>query len=362
MTREEIWLRLMLAPKLSAERCADIASCLRTSDLHKVLLASVSTLTAQQWQAINSPDRRKIRVALAWLEHDGHHLVTYSDEDYPENLRHIYRPPVVLFVRGNRKLLTHAQVAIIGSRQASAYGRKWGAHFAAALAGRRIVITSGLAAGIDGTAHRAALSVNGLTIAVLGCGPDRCYPRQHDTLAEQIVARDGAIVSEFLPGTPPLARHFPCRNRIISGLSEAVLVVEATRKSGSLVTVRHALEQGKEVFALPGALGNEGSEGTHWLIQQGACLVTTPEEVLEQLRPGFGEAQPVCPMREPATASGCENTLSQSTLLAFITAEITPVDIIADQAGLPVEVVNNQLLELELAGLIVRVPGGYSKI
>jgi DNA processing protein len=224
-----------------------------------------------------------------------------------------------------------------------------------------MTITSGMALGIDGVAHRAALDAAGKTIAVLGNGLFHTYPRRHASLAQRIVENGGALVSEFPLAQPPFPANFPRRNRIISGLSSGVLVVEAAIKSGSLVTARTALEQGREVYAVPGPLGSPGSEGPHWLIKQGAIPVTSVEDILENLQYG----------RHPLPDEAEKSNYSPDTelaalpfpeLLANVGDEVTPVDVVAERAGQPVPVTVAQLLELELAGWIAAVPGGYVRL
>lgn len=239
--------------------------------------------------------------------------------------------------------------------------RPLGKLFSVALAGYGITITSGLALGIDGIAHHGALEGKGKTVAVLGNGLREIYPRRHQALAEQIIRNGGAVISEFPLFTPPLPGNFPRRNRIISGLSAGVLVVEAALKSGSLVTVRYALEQGRDVFALPGPIGSPGSEGPHWLIKQGAIPVTAPEDIIEYWR---DDLQYIVP--KPDGANNCANLPSVALpfpeLLANVGDEVTPVDVVAERAGQSVPVTVAQLLELELAGWIAAVPGGYVRL
>ncbi|MCW1947772.1 DNA-protecting protein DprA, partial [Escherichia coli] len=249
----------------------------------------------------------------------------------------------------------------VGSRAHSWYGERWGRLFCETLATRGVTITSGLARGIDGVAHKAALQVNGVSIAVLGNGLNTIHPRRHARLAASLLEHGGALVSEFPLDVPPLAYNFPRRNRIISGLSKGVLVVEAALRSGSLVTARCALEQGREVFALPGPIGNPGSEGPHWLIKQGAILVTEPEEILENLQFGL-HWLPDAPENSFYSPDQQDVALPFPELLANVGDEVTPVDVVAERAGQPVPEVVTQLLELELAGWIAAVPGGYVRL
>ena len=223
-----------------------------------------------------------------WME-KGVGFVTIWDEEYPARLRTIYDYPFALYFRGGLPQEDRRTAAIIGARACSGYGAGHGRKIARELADHGVQIISGLAYGVDSEGHWGALEsgVTGATYAILGCGVDRCYPREHEKLADQILANGGGLISEFPPGTEPTAQHFPMRNRIISGLSDCILVMEARRRSGSLITVDQALEQGREVFALPGRVGDSLSEGCHQLIRHGANLLTDSADVLEYLFSGF---------------------------------------------------------------------------
>ena len=250
---------------------------------------------------------------------------------------------------------------MVGSRAPSWYGERWGKSLCEQLSQSGFTITSGLACGIDGVAHSAALSVKGRSVAVLGNGLFSIYPRRHQALAMRLIESDGAIVSEFPLSAQPRPANFPRRNRIISGLSKGVLVVEAARRSGSLVTARCALEQGREVFALPGPIGNPGCEGPHWLIKQGATPVTEVGDILENLQYGLQWLQEDPEKRQYSSDQG-KVALPFPKLLANVGDEVTPVDVVAERAGQPVPVTVAQLLELELAGWIAAVPGGYVRL
>ncbi|MHB8744379.1 MAG: DNA-processing protein DprA [Sulfuricaulis sp.] len=233
---------------------------------------------------LSGPDDTALKPALDWLAEPRHHLIVWSDPDYPSLLREIPDPPAMLYVLGDRCLLARPQLAIVGSRNPTPMGRDNARAFAANLAGAGLVITSGLALGVDGAAHRGALEAGGKTIALAGTGLDRVYPSAHRDLAHDI-SRHGALVSEFPLATPPRPENFPRRNRLISGLSLGTLVVEAALQSGSLITARLASEQGREVFAIPGSIHSPQSRGCHALIRQGAKLVETAQDVLEELGP-----------------------------------------------------------------------------
>ena len=237
---------------------------------------------AQAWLA--RPDEVQLAADLAWLAEPGHRLLRCTEADFPPQLENIPQPPAVLFVIGDASLLLYPQVAIVGARGASAAGLAHARAFARALTDAGFTITSGMADGIDGAAHAAALDAGAKTLAVVGTGPDRVYPRKHHALARRIAAH-GALVSEFPPGTPARPDHFPRRNRIISGLALGTLVIEAGLRSGSLITARLAAEQGREVFALPGSIHNPLARGCHRLIRDGARLVETAAEIVETLTP-----------------------------------------------------------------------------
>jgi len=281
-------------------------------------------------------------------------VLAFGDRDYPGALRHVYEPPRRLHVRGalaaEPRALAAPSIAVVGARDATAYGLAIARDLGRALAEAGIVVVSGLALGIDGAAHRGALDGGGITVAVAGAGSDIVYPRQHAGLRAAILER-GAVVSEYPTGTPPLKGYFPRRNRIISGLSLGVVVVEATLKSGSLSTARHALEQGREVFAVPGPVGAPRSRGPHWLLKGGARLVETVDDILAELPSGVVEP-PGKPGRRP-TLTG-----ELAELLEGIGAGAATVDALAERVGGKVPEILAELLSLELRGLVVRGPGG----
>ena len=361
MTPDEIWLRLMKVSSLYGDRMVEIAQrlCAAASVDHEALHAV--GMTAAQATLFFRLDEHELDETRRWLEQPDHHLLRGDDPRYPLRLKAIADYPGALLVSGDPALLHSAQLAVIGSRLHSWYGARLGKLFSETLARKGMTITSGLALGIDGVAHRGALAAEGKTIAVLGNGLGQVYPRRHASLAQQIVDNGGALVSEFPLITPPLPAHFPRRNRIISGLSLGVLVVEAALRSGSLVTVRCALEQGRDVFALPGPIGNPGSEGPHWLIKQGAVPVTSPEDIVE-----YWHNELVWLTDTSDSINNCADQPSVALpfpeLLANVGDEVTPVDVVAERAGQSVPVTVAQLLELELAGWIAAVPGGYVRL
>jgi DNA processing protein len=289
---------------------------------------------------------------LAWLaEAPDRHALFLDQPGYPPLLAQIPDPPLVLLVEGRPELLRLPQVAVVGSRNASPSGREIALAMAAALADCGLVVTSGLAEGVDGAAHRGALR-GGPTIAVLGTGPDRIYPRQHADLAQQI-REHGALVSEQPVGTPPHGFNFPRRNRIISGLSLGVLVVEAGPQSGSLITARQAAEQGREVFAVPGGIHNPLARGCHALIREGAKLVESVNDILEELPPWtqLGLAPPTPVAARPADPG-------DNSLLAHIGDNPVSIDQLVARTGLTVAEVSTMLLTLQLDGLVTALPGG----
>lgn len=361
MSSVEIWLRLMSISALYGDTMVRIAHWLAAQSHIDTAILQNAGLSLRQAQRFLSFPQKNLEATLRWCDEANHHLLLADSDTYPKQLLATEDYPGALFVAGNIECLHSFQLAVVGSRAHSWYGERWGRIFCEWLAAQGVTITSGLARGIDGVAHNAAVQVKGRSIAVLGNGLNNIHPRRHAHLAERLLETGGALVSEFPLATLPLAHNFPRRNRIISGLSKGVLVVEAALRSGSLVTARCAMEQGREVFALPGALGNPGCEGPHWLIKQGAILVTTPEEILENLQHGLRWL--------PEDAKNSFYSPDQELvalpfpeLLANVGDEVTPVDVVAERAGQPVPEVVTQLLELELAGWIAAVPGGYVRL
>lgn len=297
---------------------------------------------------------------LAWLEQADHHALTWDDPRYPRPLREIADPPPVLFVQGDPAALSEPQLAMVGSRNPTPTGRETALDFARHLASCGLAITSGMALGIDGAAHRGALEADGITIAVTGTGLDRVYPPQHRRLAHDIAER-GALVSEFPIGTPARPEHFPRRNRIISGLALGTLVVEAARRSGSLITARCAADQGREVFAIPGSIHNPLSRGCHRLLRDGAKLVETAQDVVEELQPMAAIAAVETSARSRETgpaADGHGRDPDHLHLLECLGFEPTPIDTLVERTGLTAEAVSSMLLLLELHNEVASVSGG----
>ncbi|ERS86999.1 DNA processing protein DprA [Marinobacter sp. EVN1] len=280
---------------------------------------------------------------------------------YPECLRHIHNAPLVLYTLGNVELLQRDQLGVVGSRNATRAGLDHARQFSAELSRRGLLITSGLALGIDGAAHAGALDAGYPTLAVVGCGLDRLYPAQHRNLAHRII-ENGLIVSEYPPGTQARAAYFPQRNRIISGLARGVLVVEASLRSGSLITARTALEQGREVFAIPGSVHSPVARGCHQLIRQGARLVETADDVMEELGTWWSmQAQPAEP---EATENSSDLSFLDSREIAVFEAlgyDPQSTDALGLATGLPADQLLQSLLILELEGLAHACPGGYQR-
>lgn len=319
--------------------------------------ASVADLAAHGWPLALAEAFARVEPPLAlvdsWLAGGVRRsLLALTDDHYPWLLRHIQSPPLLLFVDGDAGHLSRPQLAVVGSRQPAPPAAGWLRQQMPALAAAGLAITSGLARGIDGVAHEAALAAGAPTIAVMGTGPDLIYPAVHRRLAAAIVEQ-GALVSEFLPGTAANTDHFPRRNRIISGLARGVLVVAAAERSGSLITARMAAEQGRDVFAVPGAPGNPLAAGCNRLIQEGAKLVACADDITDE----WG----LSPLL-PAAASEPKTALPMPALLDSVGDEPTPVDLVAVRSGLSVAKVLEGLLELELCGAITAVPGGFQRL
>mgnify|MGYP001809649680 FL=1 len=351
------WLVLATAPGIGPRTLRRLLECFGTP--RAVLDASADRLLAAGLGAeilasLRQPDQSAISAVLDWAGRPDAHILTLLDPRYPSQLAEIPDPPPLLFVRGDPLLLAAPQVAIVGSRNPTPNGQETTREFAAQLARSGLVVTSGLALGVDGAAHEGALT-QGRTIAVLGTGPDRVYPAVHRQLA-RLIAETGVLVSEFLPGQGPLAHHFPRRNRIISGLSLGVLVTEAAVGSGSLITARCALEQGREVFAVPGSVRNPLSRGCHALIREGARLVESADDVLlelaPQLRAMLDESAAVASPPDP----GLEP--EQQGLLAAMGFDPLAADDLVARTGLPTQQVLSMLSFLELSGHVSSLPGG----
>ncbi|KGI76771.1 DNA-processing protein DprA [Oleiagrimonas soli] len=364
-----VWLTLLRTPGLGGKRLrallehvgGDIRAALAQARRHAA--AGELSVSARDW--LRAPDATRIEADLEWLAQPRHRLLCCTHVDFPPQLECMPDPPAALFVVGNSDLLLRPQLAVVGARNAGPAGRRLARDFAAALSRHGLVITSGLAEGIDAAAHRAALEAGGGTVAVIGTGPDRIYPRCHAGLAESI-AEQGAIVSEFLPGTVARPGHFPRRNRIIAGLSLGTLVVEAGLRSGSLITARLAAECGREVYALPGSIHNPLARGCHRLIRDGARLVEDVEEIRASLVPlaraqGAELAARLQDDAPVAAASPAAESLSDpasADLLAMLGHDPVTLDTLRERSGLSGPALSSLLLQLELDGVIASHPGG----
>jgi DNA processing protein len=354
------WLQLTLAPGLGAATLRKLLSQFGLPE--KVIGASRAELarfaSAEALRALDSEAVAKaVAHALAWLEQPGNAIVTLADAAYPKLLLEIADPPAVLYCRGRTELLNRPALAVVGSRNATAQGNGNAEQFARSFSTAGLTIVSGLAQGIDAAAHRGGLAGEGSTIAVLGTGADMTYPLGNAALAAEIATR-GLLLSDFALGTKALAHNFPRRNRLISGLAQGCLVIEAALASGSLITARAAADQGREVFAVPGSIHSPLSKGCHALIKSGAKLVESAEDVLAELsafrRTGFASTRAAANVGAAAgPASGGDDPL-----LACMGFDPVDVDSLCARAGLPAERVSAELLRLELAGRIAVLPGG----
>ncbi|MDZ7828592.1 MAG: DNA-processing protein DprA [Halofilum sp. (in: g-proteobacteria)] len=359
----EPWLRLVHAPGVGPASTRDLLA--RFGEPAAIVAGGRKRLREAGLDAaaiellLTDEPPEGVRRDLEWAQCDRHHLLTLADPRYPARLREIHDPPPVLYVLGDPEVLAYPAIAMVGSRHPTPAGRDTARAFARHLAGSGLIVNSGLALGIDAASHQGALDADGLTVAVAGTGLDRVYPSRHADLARRI-GEQGALVSELPVGTRPTREAFPRRNRILSGLSTGTLVVEAALRSGSLITARCALEQGRELFAVPGSIHNPLARGCHALIRQGAKLVETAGDVLEELAPVFGplpgeDETDEAPPGKSATATGDPE---YARLLACIDWEPRGVDELSRCSSLSAASVASMLLRLELEGVIRSVPGG----
>lgn len=333
---------------LPARSRIDIAERLRSGHDPHDILESILSLRPQRPDLTRPTIQMRAAVALERAAAAGIKLVAWTDAAYPPSLAALIDPPPALWVRGSTAAFDPPAVAIVGSRAGSPYALAVAERLAADLAARGLVVVSGLARGVDSAAHRGTLAAAGATIAVLGSGADVVYPSEHKSLADEIAER-GALVSELAPGTRPLAHFFPMRNRIISGLSRAVVVIEAGEQSGSLITARCALEQGRDVLAVPGNVLSGRNRGGHALLKDGAKIVETADDILEEL--GFAAGP-------PGGARPGRTTVSDPILDCLVLGEPCDLDAIAERSGLSVARLLPRLCELELRGIVRRAGGG----
>lgn len=356
----DAWLRLKLTPGVGDATARKLLAAFGLPiDLFAQpgpALAAVAGSKLAERLRVEPEDWRELcERTRAWLAGDAsRQLLTLGDADYPAELLQIEDPPLLLHLEGDPVALRHPlRLAMVGSRNPTPQGADHARQFARALAEAGACIVSGLALGIDGAAHEGALDAGGCTLAVVGTGLDQVYPKKHQALARRI-AGQGLLISEYPLGTPPLAPNFPRRNRIISGLSQGVLVVEAALQSGSLITARQAAEQGREVFAIPGSIHSPQSRGCHALIRQGAKLVESAQDILEELQASPG-GLPAGADREAAAA---DNQPTDDPLLRALGYEPCGLDALQARCGLDTATLQARLLELEFDGRVARLAGG----
>ena len=356
MSRKELrsWLRLTSVPGIGPERQRQLLAAFGLPE--QVFAAKRSALaevigSKLADQLLDHDTEAGIARALGWVAEPGNHILTLADLAFPRGLLQTADPPCLLYAKGNIALLNRPAIALVGSRNATAQGNSNAEAFARALSQAGLTVVSGLALGIDAAAHRGALDGPGSTVAVIGTGADRIYPASNADLARRIV-EGGVVISEFALGTPAAAYNFPRRNRLISGLSRGVLVVEAAVGSGSLITARMALEQGREVFAIPGSIHSPLAKGCHQLIKQGAKLVESAQDVLEELRWDTSSPRLAAPAEQERAPD------EASRLLSLIGFDPVDPDTLSERAGLTADSLFAMLTVLELEGRVERLPGG----
>jgi len=354
------WIKLSLTPGLGAQGLRKLLGAFGMPQQvlaagHGALARIVSPEVAKRIGL--DPGSAEISATLEWAAQADNAILTLADEDYPRQLLEIADPPALLYLRGRRELITNACLAVVGSRNATPQGAANAEQFSRSFSRSGFTIVSGLALGIDASAHRGGLDGAGSTIAVVGTGADLLYPPGNRSLGERI-ARDGLIISEFPLGAPPNAHNFPRRNRVIAGLSRGCLVVEAALSSGSLITARLALDQGREVFAIPGSIHSPLSKGCHALIKQGAKLVESAQDLLEELGMPGASAAPAAESNPAAAADA-----AAGGLLKWLGHDNCSVDALCSRSGLTADAVSAMLLQLELDGKVASLPGGlYQRI
>ncbi len=373
MTEQQItaWLTLCMTPRLSGVRLQKILEYLSPQELTSLSKKELLSLnfTESQVRFLTAKSNQSVDKCLEWENKDGNHLLIAEDkEQYPQLLKEIPSFPPILFVQGEVETLRSTQVGVVGSRNSTQDGLYITRQFSSELTRLGVTITSGLALGVDGHAHQACLEQNGKTIAVLGSGFDFLYPKQHQSLAFRI-KENGALVSEFAPFYPPRAYNFPRRNRIISGLSVGVLVVEAAQKSGSLITARFALEQGRDVYAVPGSILNSNAAGCNQLLRDGAVLVRDARDIVHEINGLVNwsstiqqEATLSSPLSVNKEQERGQTKAEDQPILDLLGERPVAVDFLAERTHLPVNQVMMQLLELELQGIVASVVGGYIRL
>ena len=358
------WLVLLRAPKLGPVQQRKL---LDIFDIPLNILSSTEKelrdlgLNSSTIKYLFEHNDKNLEKDISWLDQPDHYFISIQDARYPALLKEITDPPIGLFVDGNPDVLQTAQLGIVGSRNPTAGGRHCSQSFAKLLTESNLTITSGLALGIDYCAHIGALEAGGNTVAVLGSGLDNVYPARHRKIAENIKS-EGALVSEFPITTPPLPEHFPRRNRIISGMSLGVLVVEAAQRSGSLITARYAVEQGRDVFAVPGSIKNPLSKGCHYLIKQGAKLVESVEDIIDELNIPLPIHSSNISENEAIQSDKAGFDADFRKLIDLIPYDPVSVDKLVELSGLTADTVSSMLLILEVHGIVSLSGGLYTRI
>lgn len=366
----EPWLILTFAPGLGPIKIKKLLQIFQTPEAivnaSKVTLEKLG-LSESSIAAIKHPNKYWLEQTYSWCEQPNHKILLQQDADFPQRLREIPSAPPLLYTKGNAQLLNQPQIALVGSRNPSRMGELLAKAFAMELSQSGLVITSGLALGIDAESHAGALQAQQYTIAVQGCGLQYIYPKRHQQLSEEIIEKQGAIISEFPPPTQPTSFNFPIRNRIIAGLTLGTLVIEASLKSGSLITARYAAEFGREVFAIPGGIRSSLSRGCHFLLKQGAKLVESVEDVLDELAPEFKQNAVIAGiLTGPRQES--ENNSTQgldkycAKLLNYIEDQPISIDQLIALSGYDYKQVSSLLIFLELKGYICPTLSGYLRI
>ena len=358
---QRCWLALVRLGFISHSRLTRLLA--RLNDVTAIfsapimLLQEMAGLSPDQAHLIKTFDVNTLKPDLAWLDHDRHYFLTINDSRYPALLKKISQPPIALYVKGDLSAFDLPGFAIVGSRKPTPMGKENAYQFASVLAHLGFSIVSGLAHGVDTAGHEAAYPV-GKTIAVMGTGMDVIYPKQNKKLADRLI-ETGLLVSEFALGRGPMRENFPKRNRVISGLSLGVLIVEAALQSGSLITANYALEQNREVFAIPGSIHNPQSQGCHWLIKQGATLVERVDDIVAELG-GLLKWSEKNQEKEKLAFPDLDE--DDSVILGAIHDEPTTLDAVVHQVGLTLDKIAYHLLQLELKGYIQSTTGGYVKL
>ncbi len=351
------WLRLTLIPGVGGETQRSLLKAFGLPEAifaagHAALAGVVGSPAAER--LLGHDTAAGVALALEWAAQPGNDIVTLADPDYPQTLLDSADPPILLYLKGRRELLNRPLLAMVGSRNATAQGERDASAFARSLGEAGLTIVSGLALGIDAAAHRGALATTASTVAIIGTGADRLYPARNSDLAREIAER-GAILSEFPLGTPAVAGNFPRRNRIIAGMSKGTLVVEAAPRSGSLITARLAAEAGREVFAIPGSIHSPQARGCHQLIRQGAKLVETAQDVLEELGWGAHHAA-IAKVGADDTAPALSG--AEERVLTALGASPCDLDTLSQRSGLTAADLLAILLPMELGGRVAQLSGG----